>query len=408
MNLDTSHYFDFVGIAHAIFSHTTVQYQFASSLLNASLKQCSLQSCFTNRAVTEYSIICLYLLYYWRCPYLLLHVFAATIPFFQHKRVSAQSLDNFVSLLAAHNTTDGFTPDWLSTLVLTAAVYFCSMSFPYFTNHNPPASNVPASSASLHSFDRSRHFRFSRPIFFLCLWTPFASALLPALMKPHCSDDLNRLQRILHGNISFSKWNTCNPAQSTRGPPLYLPNGMIVYWLSWHDPTTFSIWFTRRGNPQKLTTKISESPTLYRNLAAAITSVGGEPGSRHQNDMVAFFHWREYHSRVSGYRNRQALRGASTHRGRRSQASTTRRWVSFVDTRRHMRRAYRSWHHLPGGSTTWVNECFQPKPLFRPTHPATRFNKRLYEHPTPSSKTACINSMFPPPAQLVPLQNQGL
>ena len=214
-------------IAHAFFSHTTVQYQFASSLLNASLKQCSLQSCFTNRAVTDYSIICLYLLYYWRCPYLLLHFFAATIPFFQHKRASAQSLDNFGSLLAAHNTTDGFTPDWLSTLVLTAAVYFCSMSFPYFTNHNPPASNA----ASLHSFDRSRHFRFSRPIFFLlfCLWTPFDSALLPALMKPHCSDDLNLLQRILHGNISFSKWNTCNPAQSTRGPPLYLPNGMIVY-----------------------------------------------------------------------------------------------------------------------------------------------------------------------------------
>ena len=175
-------------------------------------------------------------------------------------------------------------------------------------------------------------------------------------------------------------------------------------------PTTFSIWLTGRGNSQKLTSKISESPTLYRNLAAAITSVGGEPGSRHQNDMVAFFHWREYHSRVSGYRNRHALRGASTHRGRRSQASTTRRWVSFVDTRRHMRRAYRSWHHLPGGSTAWVNECFQPKPLFRPTHPATRFNKRLYEHPTEPllQRLLGINSMFPSPAQLVPFQNQGL
>ena len=41
-----------------------------------------------------------------------------------------------------------------------------------------------------------------------------------------------------------------------------------------------------------------------------------------------------------------------------------------------------------GVNTVHGNNCFQPKPLLRPTHPATRSSKFDFTHPTPASKTA--------------------
>ena len=224
--------------------------------------------------------------------------------------------------------------------------------------------------------------------FFFFLSAVSGSSVLPALMKPFRNIDLNKSQRITNGNIPFSPWNTSCPSHGIKAPPLSLPNGMIVYWLSWHDPTHFTIWFTRRQQPYKFSTTVRDSPTLYRNLAAAITSAGGEPGSRRYGDMAAFFHWRARHDRLRGYKNRHAFRGSPTHRGRRSPQSQHRRWEQFVDARRTSRREYRSWKQLPGGNAGWANECFQPKPLLRPTHPATRSSKFDFTHPTPASKTA--------------------
>ena len=274
----------------------------------------------------------------------------------------------FIRRKELRNTTDGYTTVGFKT--------WNACSMPVTHRFRPRLTLSPLCSPVCLAF------------FFFFLSAVSGSSVLPALMKPFCNIDLNKSQRITNGNIPFSPWNTSCPSHGIKAPPLSLPNGMIVYWLSWHDPTHFTIWFTRRQQPYKFSTTVRDSPTLYRNLAAAITSAGGEPGSRRYGDMAAFFHWRAHHDRLRGYKNRHAFRGSPTHRGRRSPQSQHRRWEQFVDARRTSRREYRSWKQLPGGNTGWANECFQPKPLLRPTHPATRSSKFDFTHPTPASKTA--------------------
>ena len=204
------------------------------------------------------------------------------------------------------------------------------------------------------------------------------SSVLPALMKPFCNIDLNKSQRITNGNIPFLPLEPpLALLMELRPPPLSLPNGMIVYLavLAWSHSFHHLVYATAATlqiqAPQSVTPSNFISQPLPRRLpprGVSRAAAGMEIwlrsfiGGRTMTDCAA-----TKIAMLSGVPPLTAVAGPHNP----STADGNSLWMLAGPRGGE----YRSWKQLPGGNAGWANECFQPKPLLRPTHPATRSSK---------------------------------
>lgn len=267
-------------------------------------------------------------------------------------------------------------------MLTTIAVCFCRVRFtkPPFQRQNVAKQQAPRSQGPSRQHSKAKGQRALR--------VPTLTLLIFGGLV------LGKINRYLHsmiGNISSAPWNVTNPYAGLGHQPLHLPNGMVVFWVSWREKS-FTIWYSRRQRYEQMVSSPTESPLLYRNLVKAITANSGEPGSRHLISMDLQKRWKWHRALQSGHEDRTAF-GGNTGFRHRSEAARGRRKEAKRAQRAQSRKDYRAWKSQQGEPSGWAGQRVAAPPPLLPTH-STVSRSRKHRLPSQPSYRASRATWF--------------